>query len=339
MARVVTLAERGRVLRRPDVRWHVTVTFQDAPKVPEGTPSSQQRRDLEDLCLCIDFDRVPLSRDTVTELILSTKGNAALPMKAEPDTNSLYASIAGNLRFYTREDPLRQEIAPGICVVRISGDERLYVYKEVDRPQYQPEDSEILQRELRNLEQLPHSEEIVRLVATVSSINPYRTAVADADSSGASFLRGFLLEYHPNGTLRDALRSTDSEAVWPWRRWALQIAYGLNHLHCHNVTHLDLKSSNIVISENSNAILIDIGGGGYTREWLAPNMIGVSNPMWEPFEAWVKNDIWAFGMILSEMASASYDITEQKLLNDVASRTASRTSHPIPLNQAISLLE
>ncbi|KAK3371635.1 hypothetical protein B0T24DRAFT_629864 [Lasiosphaeria ovina] len=28
------------LVRRPDVRWHVTVTFQDAPKVPEATPSS-----------------------------------------------------------------------------------------------------------------------------------------------------------------------------------------------------------------------------------------------------------------------------------------------------------
>ncbi|KAK3371634.1 hypothetical protein B0T24DRAFT_531983 [Lasiosphaeria ovina] len=165
-----------------------------------------------------------------------------------------------------------EEIAPGIYVVRLRGDERLYVYKEVDRPQYQPEDTEILQRELRNLEQLPHSEEIVRLVTTISSINPYRTTVADAGSSGTSFLRGFLLKYHLNGTLRDALRLPEPEA-------ALQIIYRLNYLHYYNVTYLDLKPLNIVISINSKAILIDIRGGGYTRKWLTLNMLGVSNPI------------------------------------------------------------
>ena len=345
------------LVRFPGAMWHVTVTFPDAPKAPETTPPSQQRRDLEGLCRCIDFDRIPLLRDTVTELVLSTKGNVALPVKAEPNADSLYSSIIGRLRFCVREDPLRarfpplnasgktstrdaseitkeRELAAGVHVVRLHGDEREYVYKEVDRPQYLPEDTEILQRELRNLEQLPGSEEVVRLVATISSTNPYRTAEVDAGNT-CSFLRGFLLEYHPNGTLQDALQSPEPEADQPWRRWALQIARGLNHLHCHGITHLDLKPSNIVISANNKTVLVDIGGGGYTYEWLAPDMRDVSNPAQEPFEARAHNDVWAFGMMLSQMADASRNDAERKLLRDVASLASQR----IPINRAISLLQ
>ncbi|KAK3385777.1 hypothetical protein B0H63DRAFT_473584 [Podospora didyma] len=144
------------LVRLPGAIWHVTVTFLDAPKAPEATPPSQQRKDLEGLCGCIDFDRVPLWHDTVTELVLSTEGNVALPVKAELNTNNLYASIVGRLRFYAREDPLRVRFPPynasgktstkdvseitkerglaaGVHVVRLRGVERLYVYKQVDR--------------------------------------------------------------------------------------------------------------------------------------------------------------------------------------------------------------
>ncbi|KAM7191165.1 Protein kinase-like domain containing protein [Rhypophila sp. PSN 637] len=314
----------------PGARWHVTVTFPDAPKAPEATPPSKQRKDLEGLCRCIDFDHIPLLRDTVTELVLSTEGTVALPVKAEPDAESLYTSVIRRLRFYTREDPLRvrfppldasgktstrdvseitkvRELAAGVHVVRLRGDERPYVYKEVERPQYLPEDTDILQQELRNLELLPGSEETVRLVATVSSANPYGTAEVDAGSAGTSFLRGFLLEYHPNGTLQDALGSPEPKVVQPWCRWALQIARGLDHVHRHGITHLDMKPSNIVIGADYNAVLIDIGGGGYTYEWLAPDMRDVTNPALEPFEARVQNDVWAFGMMLLQMANASRD--------------------------------
>jgi serine/threonine protein kinase len=46
----------------------------------------------------------------------------------------------------------------------------------------------------------------------------------------------------------------------------MQIAMGLNELHRHGITHMDLKPSNIVISEQGDTVLIDISGRAITQE-------------------------------------------------------------------------
>lgn len=141
----------GLLVRLPGAKWHVNVTFSDAPRAPAAVPLWRQKKDLEGLCHCIDFDPIPLRRDTVTELVLFTKHNATeasrLPVKAEPDVDSLYAGVAGRLYFYTQEDPLRvrfpllnvssrtstkdmseitkeRELADGVHIIRLCGDER-----------------------------------------------------------------------------------------------------------------------------------------------------------------------------------------------------------------------
>ncbi|KAK3337725.1 hypothetical protein B0T19DRAFT_81356 [Cercophora scortea] len=354
----------GLLVRLPGImwQWHVIVTFPDIPKILQTAPLPRQKQDFMGLCGCIDFDLVPLWHDTVTELVLSLEGNVPLPVRTELDLDNLYAPMVGLLHFYTREDPLRvrfppldadgsqtatrdvseitreRELAAGVHVVRLPKDERrLYVYKQVDRPQYVPEDTETIERELRNLQQLPGSDQVVRLVATVTSTNPYNTAEPKdpKSSSGAAVIRGFLLEYHPNGNLRDALEVPQPLAARPWRRWARQIAQGLHHLHCHGITHLNLKPSHVVISENRDAVLIDIGGGVVSQERLAPELRGVPSPREKPFAARVQSDIWAFGVLLGQMAKAARDDTERKLLNDVASLASIRT----PLSRLISLLQ
>jgi len=64
-------------------------------------------------------------------------------------------------------------------------------------------------------------------------------------------------------------------------------------------------------------------------------MRNVSNPAQKPFETRTHNDVWAFEMMLSQMADASHNNAERKLLQDVASLT----SQHIPINRAISLLQ
>lgn len=244
------------VLRLSRSKWSVKITYSGAIQSTKiATTRSQRRKVLESLCQCIDFKHVSLLRDTVTELVLSQEHDVVttrrLPIR--PDIGSTYAPVFRHLRFFMQEDPSRvrfppyngdnrapardlseiqkvRELTAGVHEVRVHGDERLYIYKEVERPLYEPHDTEVLEQELRNLELLGNTKTIVQLIAAVVSVNPYRT-IETATSDCAAVLRGLLLEHHPNGTLREALRLPELETGRPWQQWALQIARGLDHLH------------------------------------------------------------------------------------------------------------
>ena len=113
------------------------------------------------------------------------------------------------------------------CKARLAGNgEETYIYKRVDRFGYVQEDSQALEHELRVLEML-HSttaEGIVKLTGVVVSENPYQTTKDDS----SKVLRGILLEYHPNGTLEEALASARRDTSW--HGWGLQIASALARL-------------------------------------------------------------------------------------------------------------
>jgi hypothetical protein len=107
-----------------------------------------------------------------------------------------------------------QELSMGVHTVRVEENENVYVYKEIGRPMYGPRDSEVLEKELRNLN-LVIVGVVVQLVAPVVSSNPYQTTKT---TYNPIVLQGILLEYHPNGTLQDALRSP--KECLPWRHTA-----------------------------------------------------------------------------------------------------------------------
>jgi serine/threonine protein kinase len=352
------------------LKWHVKVTFQgtlQSARTATFARVTKRREDLKNLCLCIDFGRIPLLDDTVTELIVTRQHDVAtaqgqkLRLKTAPDTESEYASIVDHLWLYIREDPFRvrfpvyngdgggtptkdlseirkkQELSAGVHEVRVDDDEKSYVYKEVDRPLYEPRDSEVLEKELRNLELLRGTEGVVWLVAVVISKNPYRTAETINDDTPA-VLRGILLEYHSYGTLRDALQS-EPNPDWPWQRWAVQITRTLDNLHQVGITHMDLKPGNIVISAGFNAILIDVSGsGGVTQEWLSPEMRDLPDPLSENIESRKQNDIWALGKMLLEMADVSCNDMEEQLLRSVALEATSEVPPRISLQEIISKL-
>jgi hypothetical protein len=48
---------------------------------------------------------------------------------------------------------------------------------------------------------------------------------------------------------------------------------------------MDLKPSNIVISINDDAVIIDISGIAVTKDWLAPEIHEVDDPISLPWEA------------------------------------------------------
>lgn len=210
------------------------------------------------------------------------------------------------------------EIAPGISNVIISPDlkKQHYIFKSIDKPFYNPIDTKILQQELQNLKLFRQSTSIVQLVSVVISTNPYHTGKSEVSGP---LLRGFLLEYHPGGTLEDALREN---LVSPGlRSWPLQIARGLQQLHHQNIAHMDLKPSNIVINTNGDAVIIDISGIAFTNGWLAPEMQEIDEPISLPWEARRCNDIWAYGTLLSMIAQFESDESQGRLLNEVIEQT------------------
>jgi len=222
----------------------------------------------------------------------------------------------------------------GVHLVHVDSDD--YVYKEVDRPLYIPNDSETLELELRNLERMQGYAGVVQLIAVVVSDNPYRTTKATEDELPSS-LHGILLEYHPNGMLQDVLQSPKPD--YPWHCWALEITYTLEALHRNGIAHMDLKPENIVLDRNMHAIVIDISGiGGTTGKWLSPEMRSLPEPLSQDFEARKQNDIWALGQILSAMAHAAYDAMEREVLSKVSLLATAEVPPRIPLRDAISIL-
>ncbi|KAI0103388.1 kinase-like domain-containing protein [Nemania sp. FL0031] len=323
-------------------KWHIKVAFHGTVYSGGFPKRTKRRNDLENLCLCINFKQLSLFKNTVTELLIThdtnTKG-CRLPLVILHDAENGFASSARFLRAFMREDPLRvrfppyrsdggspaeelshivkmQELEAGVHKVRVGNNESFSIYKEIDRPLYVPQDSEVLEQELRNLQLFRSTEGIAQLVAAVVSENPYKTT---NEQDSIRVLRGVLIEYYPNGTLKDALRSPRPQMDGRWLVWGLQIAKALACLHEKGVTHMDLKPSNVVINAEWSAVVIDISGiGGVTPEWLSPRLRKKANPLIQSFETRKQNDIWALGKILFTIAKASKNVVDKELLESVA---------------------
>jgi hypothetical protein len=66
------------VLDSFDRKWYIKLTFQGVLYIsPKNTFAkvTKRRKDLENLCLCIDFQSIKLLDDTVTELLLTREQN------------------------------------------------------------------------------------------------------------------------------------------------------------------------------------------------------------------------------------------------------------------------
>lgn len=298
----------------------------------------------------INFDNLPLVDNTVTrvELVFVSKDtkNTKVGFQSVPlhsNVNSLpenrLVQVAPQLRCVIREDASRvlypsyindpstpskwlsdirkkNSIDGGVHRVQFNNEEEIYIYKEIERPFYKPTDTSVFLQELQNLKLFREAANIVHLLAVVVSLNPYQTTIGVNDQI---VLRGFLLEYHSQGTLEQALINMKA---FSWRKWPLQIGIGLSTMHQKNITHMDLKSSNIVIDDDGNAAIIDIGGIGHVSQgWQAPEILEAENPFSLSLDARKKNDIWAYGKLLSVIANSAGSSDEVTLLNEVAADT------------------
>ena len=272
-----------------------------------------------------DFRRLAILDNTLTEVIfLNGDPETTEPIKLyrEPEDTNRFTKLVKNLRFYIRKDPLRvvyplclqfpsfrainvvelkeeDEIADGVFRVLYKRDKKPYILKVVNRPFYQPRDSDVIQKELENLEQFKGVVGIVQPASIAVFANPYATS---QNCAKQMVISGILLEYYSGGSLQRVFNEKRIRE-FDWERWAVQIGNALDIFHRAKKTHMDIKPSNVVLDDDGNAVIIDISGiGGVTHEWRAPEIRDEISPFDLPFQTRRLNDIWAYGKLLTEIA-------------------------------------
>lgn len=96
------------VAQTSHLKWHVRVTFCGELQTGQQAPNWTKRwLDFRHLCSCIDFGRLPLLDNTVTELLILPKADVQflrLPLRMLPSNDSDYAAFQkADLRFRIRE--------------------------------------------------------------------------------------------------------------------------------------------------------------------------------------------------------------------------------------------
>uniref|UniRef100_A0A8C2BIL2 Mitogen-activated protein kinase kinase kinase n=1 Tax=Cyprinus carpio TaxID=7962 RepID=A0A8C2BIL2_CYPCA len=115
-----------------------------------------------------------------------------------------------------------------------------------------------------------------------------------------------IMEYCAQGQLYEVLRAGRKITPRLLVDWASGIASGMNYLHIHKIIHRDLKSPNVLVTQNDNMKISDFGTSkelsdksmkmsfAGTVAWMAPEVIR-NEPVSE------KVDIWSFGVVLWEL--------------------------------------
>lgn len=106
------------VLHSLDRKWHVKFIFQGNLQSAQDitfAKVSKRQKDLENLCLCIDFDSTPLFDDTVTELLLTLTHDPdihqqTLCLKTRLDAGNEYA-VVNSLWLRAREESISSSIS------------------------------------------------------------------------------------------------------------------------------------------------------------------------------------------------------------------------------------
>lgn len=113
-----------------------------------------------------------------------------------------------------------------------------------------------------------------------------------------------VMEHACNGDLLTLIQSAGAVNELQARRWSVQLASAVSHLHSKNVTHRDLKLENVLLDCHQNVKICDFGFSKYfaTRElsntycgskaYASPEIL-LSLP-YDPCKA----DVWALGVII-----------------------------------------
>jgi serine/threonine protein kinase/tetratricopeptide (TPR) repeat protein len=139
--------------------------------------------------------------------------------------------------------------------------------------------------------------------------HPNILAVYEIDEQdGIAFL---VMEYLKGKTLKAYLAGLKSGSGVPVKQaldWTIQVARGLKAAHGRNIIHRDIKSANIMITEDGVPKVMDFGlakvttGASITRTGTSLGTLGYMSPeQAQGSPADERSDIWSLGVVLYEM--------------------------------------
>ena len=145
----------------------------------------------------------------------------------------------------------------------------------------------------------------------ISSLNhPNVATIYELDeASGQRFL---VLEYLPGGTLKSKIKNLQSSggelSLTQVVDYGLQIAEGLAHAHRHDIIHRDVKTDNMMLTEEGKAKITDFGlaklrGSAHvTKTGSTVGTAAYMSPEQARGEAVDhRTDIWSMGVVLYQM--------------------------------------
>ena len=133
-----------------------------------------------------------------------------------------------------------------------------------------------------------------------------------------SFDTMIIMQLVKNGSLYDHLHKKGNKpSLQQSLTWAKQISYAMSFLHSKEIAHLDLKSSNVLLSDGMEALICDFGTSrklekttnlseeAGTRRWMAPEIArgALLNRAC---------DVYSFAMVLWELVEHRIPFFEEK---------------------------
>lgn len=138
----------------------------------------------------------------------------------------------------------------------------------------------------------------------------------------------YVMEYLDGGSLASYIKEKGSLGISESMTYISQIADALNYMHQNRVLHLDLKPSNIMLSKDNKAVLIDFGLSKHYDENGNPDTsttMGAGTPGFAPIEqiSFVRGtlfpetiDVYALGATMYMMLTGLRPPLAYELLND-----------------------
>ena len=152
------------------------------------------------------------------------------------------------------------QLHDSVCLVRF--DDKVWIFKALTSY------TKYLYHELRQLLIIPAHRNIVA--------RPVHLVTKKCGFGGKKAVVGFVLEYHPHGSLRDLLpflRIHDMVSIADETKWALQLASALIHLReTTGIFYPDLRLDNIVLSNSQDVVMVDFEQRGVWCEFAAPEV-------------------------------------------------------------------